>query len=264
MVRRRRAGEIARASLVLYGRHPLTFAAIGVFNIPLVIVAGLIAALLRHVPLIGNDVLTGSEPGSGATRLVMSVWISGLTTGAAFVIAAAAVIWIVDQSATGRRVAAIGAIRAVWSRARDLVRGYARAVVIIVLLSVTVVGIPFAIRQLVRYQFMPHVAMLDGLDGKRSLARSSELVRKRWWHTALFVAIVYTIIGGVGLVFGLALLVAFTGMPLWTLSMIVTMCNVLVMPLGAIGVTMLYGDAVAERADRADGDRVAELAGSDT
>jgi hypothetical protein len=88
-------------------------------------------------------------------------------------------------------------------------------------------------------------------------------VRKRWWHTALFVGIVYTILGGVGLVFGLALLLVFTGMPLWTLSLIVTMCNVLVMPLGAIAVTMLYGDAVAEQADRADGDRVTELARSD-
>ena len=59
MVRRRRGGEIVRASLVLYGRHPVTFAAIGVLNVPLVIVAGLIAGLIRHAPLIGNDVLTG-------------------------------------------------------------------------------------------------------------------------------------------------------------------------------------------------------------
>ncbi len=134
---------------------------------------------------------------------------------------------------------------------------------IVLVLSITVIGIPFAIRQLVRYQFMPPVVMLEGLDGRRSLARSSELVRKRWWHTALFVGTVYTILAGIGLVLGLALLVVFTGLPLWTLSLIVTMCNVLVMPLGAIAVTMLYGDAVAEQADRADGDRVAELAASD-
>ena len=134
---------------------------------------------------------------------------------------------------------------------------------ICLVLSISVIGIPFAIRQLVRYQFMPHAVMLEALDGPRSLARSSELVRKRWWHTALFVAIVYAILGGVGLVFGLALLVVFTGMPLWTLSLIVTMCNVFVMPLAAIAVTMLYGDAVAEQADRADVGRVTELAGSD-
>ena len=73
VVRRRRGGEIARASLVLYGRHPVTFAAIGVLNVPLVIVAGVIAGLIRHAPLIGNDVLTGAESGDGATRLLMSL-----------------------------------------------------------------------------------------------------------------------------------------------------------------------------------------------
>jgi hypothetical protein len=119
-------------------------------------------------------------------------------------------------------------------------------------LSITVIGIPFAIRQLVRYQFMAPVTMLEGLDGRRSLARSSELVRKRWWHTALVVGSVYTVLGGVGLMLGLALLVVFTGLPLWTLSLIVTACNVLVMPLGAIAVTLLYGDAVADRAERAE------------
>ena len=102
VVRRRRAGEIARASLVLYGRHPVTFAAIGVLNVPLVVVAGLIAGLIRHAPLVGNDMLTGSETGDGATRLVMSLLISGLTSATAFVVAAAAVAWIVDQSAMGQ------------------------------------------------------------------------------------------------------------------------------------------------------------------
>jgi hypothetical protein len=95
------------------------------------------------------------------------------------------------------------------------------------------------------------------------LARSSELVSKRWWHTALFVGTVYTILAGIGLVLGLALLVVFTGLPLWTLSLIVTTCNVVVMPLGAIAVTMLYGDAVVEQADRADKDRVSELVATD-
>jgi hypothetical protein len=266
VVRRRRAGEIARASLVMYRRHPMTFAAIGALNFPLVFMAGVIAALIRRVPLIGNDLLMGSETGGTVSRLVMSAMISGVTGSVAIVVATAAVAWIVEQSATNTRVTATNAIRAIGSRARDLARGFARAVVTIVVLFITVVGIPFAIRQVVRYQFMAPVVMLEGLDGQRSLARSSALVRKRWWHTALFVGTVYTVVGGVGLVVGLAVLVVFTGMPLWTLSVIVTMCNVLVMPLAGIAVTLLYGDAVAERADRADaadGDRVADLAGSD-
>ncbi len=178
VVRRRRAGEIARASLTLYGRHPLTFAAIGVLNIPLVLVASVIAGLIRHAPLVGNDVLTGSEDGDGATRFVMSALISGLTSAGAFVVAASAVAWIVGQAATGGRVTAIAAIRAVWTRARDLAFGFARAAVIVLVLGITVIGIPIAICQLVRYQFMAPVTMLEGVDAS-AIARSKLVARAK-------------------------------------------------------------------------------------
>ena len=47
------------------------------------------------------------------------------------------------------------------------------------------------------------------------------------------------------------MLVLFTGLPLWSLAVLVTLTNVLVMPLGAIAVTLLYGDAAAARPDPA-------------
>jgi hypothetical protein len=39
--------------------------------------------------------------------------------------------------------------------------------------------------------------------------------------------------------------VLFTGLPLWALSVIVTLCDVLLMPYLALVMTYLYGDAVA-------------------
>jgi hypothetical protein len=51
-------------------------------------------------------------------------------------------------------------------------------------LFVSVVGIARGVRQLVRYQFAPQVVVLEGLDGRAALARSSELVRGRRSHTA--------------------------------------------------------------------------------
>jgi hypothetical protein len=91
--------------------------------------------------------------------------------------------------------------------------------------------------------------MLEGTGGGSALQRSSDLVRGRWWHTALFVTAVGVVLGGFGLVVGLLMLVLFTGLPLWSLAVLMTLTNVLVMPLGAIAVTLLYGDAAATRPD---------------
>ena len=46
------------------------------------------------------------------------------------------------------------------------------------------------------------------------------------------------------------MLVLFTGLPLWSLAVVMTLTTVLVMPLGAIAVTLLYGDAAESRPDR--------------
>jgi hypothetical protein len=108
-----------------------------------------------------------------------------------------------------------------------------------------VIGIPIAIWLFVRWQFLPQVTMLEGLGGRRALARSAALVRGRWFHTALVTFVVTLLIGSVGVVVGLLLLVIFTGLPLWALSLIVAACDVLVMPYLALVMTYLYGDAVA-------------------
>ncbi len=136
------------------------------------------------------------------------------------------------------------------ARRRDLGGALGRAVAVIVALYLTVIGIPWAIHRLIRYQFAAQAVMLEGSGGASALRRSSNLVRGRWWHTAVFVAGVGVVLGGFGLVVGLLMLVLFTGLPLWSLALIMTLTNVLVMPLGAIAFTLLYGDAAATGRDR--------------
>ena len=91
---------------------------------------------------------------------------------------------------------------------------------------------------------MPQAIVLEGHDGRAALARSGELTRRRWWHTALVTGVTVAIVNGLGIVVGLVLLIVFTGLPLWALSAIVALCNLLVMPFGALVMTYLYGDAV--------------------
>ncbi len=92
------------------------------------------------------------------------------------------------------------------------------------------------------------------------MRRSGELVRKRWWHTALVTLAVAVLINVFGLIVGLLVLIVFTGLPIWALSVVVVMCNLLVMPFGALVMTFLYGDAIASvtAAPEGDGEMVTE------
>ena len=52
-------------------------------------------------------------------------------------------------------------------------------------------------------------------------APQRELVRKRWWHTAVVTLAVAAMINLVGLIIGLLVLVVFTSLPIWALSVVV-------------------------------------------
>jgi hypothetical protein len=214
-----------------------------------VLVAGLLGSAARRVPAIGDLVALLDTDGSGSRAFVSAI-IGGVVAVLAFVFVVAAVAHVLDGQGQGADTSAVGAIRAVGTRASALGGGFLRALVIAVLLSLTIVGFPIAVWIVVRYQFMAQAIMLERLDGRQGLARSSQLVRGRWWHTGVVTALINVVVGTTGLVIGVLLLVAFTGLPLWALSLIVTLVNVLIMPLGAIAVTLLYGDAVAEQNEK--------------
>jgi hypothetical protein len=88
--------------------------------------------------------------------------------------------------------------------------------------------------------------MLEDLDGRQGLARSSELVSGRWWHTAVFLSIFNGMVLGLSLALGIVLLVVFSQIPLWLFSALITVFFALFVPLSALALTLLYGDARAE------------------
>ena len=60
--------------------------------------------------------------------------------------------------------------------------------------------------------------MLEGLDGKRSLARSSDLATGRWWRTALTLTATSSVVVASSLVVGVVVLVLISQAPLWLFS----------------------------------------------
>jgi hypothetical protein len=243
LAERRRAGEIVRVAAVTYRRHPGPFSVVGLIAIPIAALALVLAAVVEHLPFLG-DLVAVSDPDDTGSRLVIASLIAALFGIFAFVLISAAVAWLVGGHG-GPLPSARDALHAVARRIGALAGAFLPAAVVIVALDLVVIGIPIAIWLFVRWQFLPQVTMLEGRDGLRTLARSGELVRGRWWHTALVTFVVTLVLGTVGIVVGLLLLVLFTGLPLWALSLIVTLCDVLLMPYLALVMTYLYGDALA-------------------
>ena len=239
---RRRAGEIWRLAVGEYRRRPGVFAGAAVLAVPIAALAAVVGIVLTRAPFVGRFVEV-ADPDAASTRLVTSSLIGGALLALPFVVISAFVAAAVDDGG-GTRSSPRRAWAVVRERAGSLLTAFLLAVVVIVLLGLTVVGVPVAIWLFVRWQFMAQAAVLESRGGRAALARSGELVRRRWFHTALVAGVTLVIVNALGIVVGLVLLVVFTGLPLWALSAIVVLCDLLVLPFGALVMTYLYGDAV--------------------
>ena len=241
----RAAGQIIRTSPRVLARAPVLFGAIALLAVPLGLVAGAIAALVGAIPLVGRAV-TFSEAGD-ATRLVISLVVGSLANLLASVVIIAIVAWTMGELSAGRTPTVRDGLIAVIARRGALLRAVATSVAVVALASVSIVGIPFAIHRIVSYQFVTQSVMLEDLDGRSASRRSVELVRGRWWHTAVvlgLIGVAFTLT--VGAVAMLLLIVARP--PFWALSVVIGLAELVVVPVVAIATTQLYGAAVsAER-----------------
>ena len=243
IVMRRRAGQIFRGAFEIFRRSPLVYIAFGVVYIPAAIVTGLLAALVQLIPAVSALVsLAGSTSG---TSIVLAALVGSIANVAAFIVVNAIVAEYLDGPE--RSVdAAVDALRTTWHRRRPLVGAFVRSFLIVFVLLASFIGVPWGIRQLVRYQFVAQAVAYDDLDGAAALDRSSTLVRGRWLHTALVIALLNGAVVVVSFALALLLLVVAADIPLWVFSALVALVSALTVPVAAIAMTLLYGDAIAE------------------
>ena len=256
VVRRRRGGEIARASVALYRRRPLPYAALGLLVMPVGVLGAVLTAVLVHLPFVG-DATAVTDAGDAGDRLLVATWVSAALLPLSIVLVSGAVAWLLQAQGEHAVAAAGGAGAGREPRALDAVTGERRrvgsltvsfllAALLVVLLSLTVVGLPAAIWLLVRFQFLAQVSVLEGLNGRAALVRTGVLVRGRWLHTALIALLTWGAVYVVGALVGLLLLVSFTELPLWAVTAAALATQVALLPLGAIVLTLTYGDARAQ------------------
>jgi hypothetical protein len=248
VVRRRRSGEITRAAWNLYRRHVPAFVVVGLLAVPVGVLATLDVLLLQHLPFIGTVVRVSTEQAPQGNNVLFSSWVATSFWPLTVILVSAGVAQLMDDGISRTTMArAQAAIRAVGARWKPLASAYLPAAILIGLLSWTGIGVPVAAWLTVRYQYLGQIVMREDLAGAEARRRAGDLVRHRWWHTAVIVILVWAGIHAIGILLGLILLIAFTSLPLWTLTVIVLVVEIALTPLGAIALTMLYGDAAAER-----------------
>jgi hypothetical protein len=126
----------------------------------------------------------------GAVTAFLAVLVGGVGGLIASVIATAVVAVILRELDAGHRILAGQAYRRVLGRWRSLTRGMATELGMVLVLTMTVVGIPFAIHRFIRWSLFAEACMLDDLSATESLRRSSQLVKGRWWRTFGFTVLI--------------------------------------------------------------------------
>jgi hypothetical protein len=246
---RRRAGEILRATPRLYRRRPAAFALIGLIYLPVSLVVAGAVQMMQAAPVFGPLFELGGERGTLSVLLVLVAGgVANAYAYSAVSVAVARQVATLDEHAP---VSGATSLREAWALWHPLLTAVLRITLIVVALLLSVVGIPFAIWFLVRYQFVGQIVGFEGRGGTSALRRSGQLVRGRWAHTALVVAVINGVVLLLSATAGLLILVIVNGFPLWMFAVTVNIVASLIVPLAAIAQTLLYGDAVAEDHDLA-------------
>jgi hypothetical protein len=240
--RRRQGGQIFRATRRVYVRHLPTFIAAGAIFVPVYLAAAGIQWVVFHLssaaPLVALD---GRH---GAVTAFLAVLIGGIGGLFASVITTGAVAVILEEIDAGRRIMAGQAYGRVLRRLRPLLRGMFTELVMVILLTITIIGIPLAIHRFVRWSLFAQACVLDDLPAVESLDRSSELVRGQWWRTFGFTALVDVLAVLSGPLFGVGLLLL-TDHSLNFINLAAALVYTVTVPYATIQLTLYYFDLEA-------------------
>ena len=230
---RRAFGQLVRAARQLYGRHWLVLVAIGLTAIPIVGGANLLAGLLPAAA-------ASTRPPAPASTWRSATWSKRFGRPVASAIVAAVVIVFVRELVDGaagrlpRLLARDGA--ALLARRR----GPAAGPLGILLLAITVIGLPWAIYKYVAWQFVQQEILFDDKGVREAFHGSSDLVRGRWWHTVRVAGFLWLVSIVIGPVLGFALI--FINLSLLWINLIGSLVFALLIPYVALGDTLLYFD----------------------
>jgi hypothetical protein len=228
--RRRAFGQILRAARQFYGRHWRVLLPTALSALVLIGATNLLATLISE---------TKGAGGSGL-HLAWADMLEQFIRPVAQALVSAIAIVIAREALRHRDVGFLQAMRGVRERFWRVVGAQLLATLGVLLLALTVIGIPFALWKLVGWAFVQQEVLFTDRGFRESFRRSSDLVRGRWFRTARVIVIFYVLGVAAGPLLTFALI--FTALPLIWINVIGSLVFALLIPFTALGETFLYFD----------------------
>jgi hypothetical protein len=240
----RDAGQILRAASQLYRRQLRVVLPIAVVFVPVALAAAALQALVFSVAPV--EPLLDQLPDDRVVGGAVAFGLDALTSIVAFVVTVAGISSALTALEAGNEVSVFESFRAVLRRGGVLLLANATVVATVLVLVATVVGIPLALRQLVRWSFVTQAVMIDGCSVRRAFHRSAALITGNWWRTLAialglgFVALVS------GPIVGIVLLL-FSPASLTYVDLAASVVYLAAVPYVAVALTLLYYDLDVRR-----------------
>jgi len=217
----------------------MTFIGIGVIFIPVSVFAAAVQWVVFHLTGIDRFIALDGKGGAGSAFLALLIGgLAGAFAAAAVTAAVSAALMEIDA---GRSVTAVQAYRIAVRRLRALSGATVFEFVILVVLTLLVVGIPFAIYGFIRTSLFAQACVLEDETAVGSLESSVKLTRGQWWRTFGFTAVVDVIAILSGPVLGVLILLL-TAQSLTFIDIAASIVYALVVPYAAIALTLYYFD----------------------
>jgi hypothetical protein len=237
--RSRGGGQILGAARRLYRGNAWTFIGVGAVFIPVAVLASAVQWVLFH--LTGLSDFIALDGRRGAITALLALLIGDI--GGAFAAAAVtgAISAALNELDAGRPVTARRAYILAGRNGRALGGATALQFVLILVLVVTVVGIPFGVYYFIRTSLFAQTCVLEDESAIGSLRASGQLTRRHWWRTFGFTTLVNVIAILSGPLLGVLILLL-TSQSLTFIDITGSIVYTLVIPYAAIALTLFYFD----------------------
>jgi hypothetical protein len=194
-------------SVSIYARHAQVFLVLGLAPLAIAIVDSLLEPRLQQLPVV-DSLLDFLDIPLNQGLFVFSS--TALQQVVSTVLVLPAIIFAVREIQRGRTPGIRAAFRYALGTAWTVLRATLLAAVILVLLTISIVGIPWAVIRVVRWMLTVQAIVIDGAGWREARHQSANAVVGHWWRTALLAATLTMLNSLVGPLLGLVVLVFVT------------------------------------------------------
>ncbi len=237
-------GQLVRAARQLYGRHWRTMLLIALSGF---LVLGSIQGLQYLFAQVNgsNDFTISISPGDAEFKFNGSF--GGIAAPIGSAIVSGAVVAFMRLREEDESAGFVACYRAMYERLWRVVAGQLLAIVLVLLMIFTVIGIPFGIYFYIAWQFIQQEILFENRSMRDAFRGSHRLVRGHWWRTVRVAGFLWLLSVIAGPIFGFALI--FANLSPILVNLIGSVVFALILPYVALGRTLLYFDLGARESE---------------